>query len=146
MSDEKDKLKARVDAEHAVAAVPEEAETTFTKNFSFSGHGDGSNVARVDVKKGSIVRIRPLHYDEQYQHCPRVGCGQAGNINLKGEGYHQTGRHHTTPERHGKAASFLRFVLTRRVGNVWYQTTRSTIDLDRCDSDEKLPNICMIAL
>lgn len=39
---------------------------TLTKNFSFSGHGDGSNVARVDVKDGRILRIRPLHYDEKY--------------------------------------------------------------------------------
>ena len=47
--------------------MSEEKERTFTKNFSFSGHCDGSNVARVDVNNGRIVRIRPLHYDEKYQ-------------------------------------------------------------------------------
>src|SRR4030042_5501038 len=39
---------------------------TFTKNFSFSGHCEGSNVARVDTKDDRILRIRPLHYNEQY--------------------------------------------------------------------------------
>jgi len=33
MSDRKDELKARVDVEHAVAAVPEEAERIFTKTL-----------------------------------------------------------------------------------------------------------------
>jgi molybdopterin guanine dinucleotide-containing S/N-oxide reductase-like protein len=44
-----------------------ETEKTYTKNFSFLGHCDGSNVARVDVNNGRIVRIRPLHYDEKYR-------------------------------------------------------------------------------
>ncbi|MBA7634653.1 Pyrogallol hydroxytransferase large subunit [subsurface metagenome] len=67
MPDGKDRLNAGVDAEYAAAPVSEGAARTLTKNLSFSGHGEGSNVTRVDVKDGRIVRIRPLHYDEQYQ-------------------------------------------------------------------------------
>ncbi len=36
------------------------------QNFSFSGFAGGTNVGRVDVMDGKVVRIRPLHYDEQY--------------------------------------------------------------------------------
>src|SRR5512136_1287878 len=42
-------------------------ESTFTKNFSFCSHCVGSNVARVDVRDGRLIRIRPLHYDEKYE-------------------------------------------------------------------------------
>jgi molybdopterin guanine dinucleotide-containing S/N-oxide reductase-like protein len=45
----------------------ESGEKTCTKNFSFCSHCKGSNVARVDVKNGRLIRIRPLHYDEQYK-------------------------------------------------------------------------------
>jgi len=44
-----------------------ETQKSFTKNLSFCAHCNGSNVARVDVKNGRIIRIRPLHYDEKYQ-------------------------------------------------------------------------------
>src|SRR4030042_3784652 len=40
---------------------------TFTKNLGFCSHCTGSNVTRIDVRNGRIVRIRPLHYDEQYR-------------------------------------------------------------------------------
>lgn len=36
------------------------------KNLGFCGCGMPSNPARVDVKDGRVVRIRPLHYDENY--------------------------------------------------------------------------------
>jgi trimethylamine-N-oxide reductase (cytochrome c) len=66
MSDEKDGVTPRI-VESSARLSPERTERTFTKNLSFLGHCNGSNVARVDVKNGRIVRIRPLHYDEQYQ-------------------------------------------------------------------------------
>ena len=36
------------------------------KNVGFCGFGTPSNTSRVDVKDGKIVRVRPLHYTEQY--------------------------------------------------------------------------------
>jgi molybdopterin guanine dinucleotide-containing S/N-oxide reductase-like protein len=41
-------------------------EKSFVKGLSFSDFGVDGNSAVVDVKKGKIVRIRPLHYDWQY--------------------------------------------------------------------------------
>ena len=41
-------------------------EKSFVKGLSFSDFGVDGNPAVVDVKKGKIVRIRPLHYDWQY--------------------------------------------------------------------------------
>jgi molybdopterin guanine dinucleotide-containing S/N-oxide reductase-like protein len=64
--DGKDNKKAHVDAEIAASPGPEQPERTFTKNLSFCSHCNGSNVARVDVRNGRIIRIRPLHYDEKY--------------------------------------------------------------------------------
>jgi anaerobic selenocysteine-containing dehydrogenase len=44
-------------------------EKTFIKGLGFCGNEPfaGSNAAAVDVKNGSIVRIRPLHFDWQYK-------------------------------------------------------------------------------
>ena len=67
MSEEKDSVKTRTNMEKVAPLVSEETEKTVTKNFSFCAHSSGSNVSRVDVKNGRIVRIRPLHYDEKYQ-------------------------------------------------------------------------------
>ncbi|MDR1359166.1 MAG: molybdopterin-dependent oxidoreductase [Coriobacteriales bacterium] len=39
---------------------------TVFKNLGLSGFGNGSNMAKVDVKDGRIARIRPVHYDERY--------------------------------------------------------------------------------
>lgn len=39
---------------------------TVIKNLGFCGFGGNANLARVDVKDGRIVRIRPLHYDDKY--------------------------------------------------------------------------------
>jgi molybdopterin guanine dinucleotide-containing S/N-oxide reductase-like protein len=41
-------------------------EKSCVKGLSFSDFGVDGNSAVVDVKKGKIVRIRPLHYDWQY--------------------------------------------------------------------------------
>ncbi len=41
-------------------------DSTVIQNFSLGGFGSGCNVGCVDVKDGKIVRIRPLHFDEQY--------------------------------------------------------------------------------
>ena len=59
MSYEKHNIEAHID--------PVKPERTFTKNLSFCAHCNGSNVARVDVNNGKIIRIRPLHYNEQYE-------------------------------------------------------------------------------
>jgi len=66
MLDEKENVKAHVDIEIATTPGLEQPERTFTKNLSFCSHCNGSNVARVDVRNGKIIRIRPLHYDEKY--------------------------------------------------------------------------------
>lgn len=42
------------------------ADRTIVKNLGFCSFGLSSNATSVDVKDGKIVRIRPLHYDENY--------------------------------------------------------------------------------
>lgn len=42
------------------------ADKSVIKNVGFCGFGSTSNTARVDVKDGKIVRVRPLHYTENY--------------------------------------------------------------------------------
>jgi hypothetical protein len=42
-------------------------EKSYIKGLSFIGSGvDSGYPCAVDVKNGKIVRIRPLHYDSQY--------------------------------------------------------------------------------
>jgi len=41
-------------------------EKTFVKGLGLNDFGGNGNVSAVDVKNGKIVRIRPLHYDWQY--------------------------------------------------------------------------------
>jgi molybdopterin guanine dinucleotide-containing S/N-oxide reductase-like protein len=60
-------IKKRPDKEKTGPSRTKGKETTFTKNLSFCSHCNGSNVTRVDVRDNKIIRIRPLHYDEQYQ-------------------------------------------------------------------------------
>lgn len=47
-------------------ATSKTSDRTIVKNLGFCGFGLPSNAANVDVKDGRIVRIRPLHYDENY--------------------------------------------------------------------------------
>ena len=42
------------------------ADKSTVKTLGFCGNGLSSNATRVDVKDGRIVRIRPVHYDENY--------------------------------------------------------------------------------
>jgi molybdopterin guanine dinucleotide-containing S/N-oxide reductase-like protein len=42
------------------------SEKTVLKGLSFCGFAADGNLSEVDVKDGKIVRIRPLHYDKQY--------------------------------------------------------------------------------
>jgi trimethylamine-N-oxide reductase (cytochrome c) len=42
------------------------ADSSVIKSIGFSGFGSTSNVSRVDVRDGKIVRIRPLHYTDNY--------------------------------------------------------------------------------
>ncbi len=42
------------------------SDKTVIKNLGFCGFGMSSNTSAVDVKDGRIVRIRPLHYDDNY--------------------------------------------------------------------------------
>jgi len=51
---------------HQQAAVARRQYKTYTKNFSFCAHCRGSNIARVDTSDSTLLRIRPLHYDERY--------------------------------------------------------------------------------
>ncbi|MBQ3106481.1 MAG: dehydrogenase, partial [Eggerthellaceae bacterium] len=39
---------------------------TVLKNLGSCGFGGASNTACVDVMDGKVVRIRPLHYDDDY--------------------------------------------------------------------------------
>ena len=39
---------------------------TVVHNIGFEGFGAGANIVAVDTKDGDVVRIRPLHYDEDY--------------------------------------------------------------------------------
>jgi trimethylamine-N-oxide reductase (cytochrome c) len=41
-------------------------DATTTKNIGFCAFGLPSNAADVDVMDGKVVRIRPVHYDENY--------------------------------------------------------------------------------
>ncbi|MDP2916694.1 MAG: molybdopterin-dependent oxidoreductase [Dehalococcoidia bacterium] len=42
-------------------------EQTVIKGLCFIGSGNGgANAAEIDVKQGKIIRIRPLHYDKEY--------------------------------------------------------------------------------
>ncbi len=41
-------------------------EKPFVKGLGLNDFGDNGNISIVDVKNGKIVRIRPLHYDWQY--------------------------------------------------------------------------------
>jgi anaerobic selenocysteine-containing dehydrogenase len=41
-------------------------EKSFVKGLGLNDFGDNGNISTVDVKNGKIVRIRPLHYDWQY--------------------------------------------------------------------------------
>ncbi|MCB2180317.1 molybdopterin-dependent oxidoreductase [bacterium] len=43
-----------------------EGEKTTIKNLGFCSFGIGANSAEVDVKDGKILRIRPLHFDKEY--------------------------------------------------------------------------------
>jgi len=43
-----------------------EGEKTCIKGLGFCGNGIDSNVSEIDVKDGKIIRIRPLHYDREY--------------------------------------------------------------------------------
>ncbi len=68
MSDEKNELKARRKAiwQREVIQPSYVKEETFVKSIDW--HGDTHfNAAAVDVNKGRIVRIKPLHYDWKYQ-------------------------------------------------------------------------------
>lgn len=42
------------------------ADSTTTKCLGFCGFGLASNAADVDVKDGRVVRVRPVHFDENY--------------------------------------------------------------------------------
>jgi molybdopterin guanine dinucleotide-containing S/N-oxide reductase-like protein len=64
---DKNKVKKHGNMEKAKSSIQSQPEMTFTKNLSFCSHCNGSNVARIDVKNGKIIRIRPLHYDEKYK-------------------------------------------------------------------------------
>src|SRR4030067_2001634 len=67
MRDKKGNKKAQTNmTEVATSPGLEQQEKTFTKNLSFCAHCNSSNVSRVDVRNGKIIRIRPLHYDEKY--------------------------------------------------------------------------------
>ncbi len=39
---------------------------TYIKGLGFCSFGIGSNVAEVDVKDGKVLRIRPLHFNKEY--------------------------------------------------------------------------------
>ena len=65
MRKHREHVKVKNDYHHSPPGIADQ-EKTWTKNLSFCGHGEGSNVARVDIKNGKILRIRPLHYDENY--------------------------------------------------------------------------------
>ena len=41
-------------------------EKSYIKGLSLHAFGQGGGAARIDTKDGKILRIRPLHYDEQY--------------------------------------------------------------------------------
>ena len=41
-------------------------EKSFTKGLALADFGVDGNPSIVDVRNGKIVRIRPLHYDWQY--------------------------------------------------------------------------------
>jgi len=41
-------------------------EKIFTKGMSLMGFGRDGNASTVEVHDGKLVRIRPLHYDSQY--------------------------------------------------------------------------------
>jgi len=43
-----------------------EEEKTVIKDLGLCAHGEAGNAAAIDVKKGRIVRIKPLHYDWKY--------------------------------------------------------------------------------
>lgn len=64
--------------------IKEQQQKTYTKNFSFCSHGEGSNVARVDTANNKIIRIRPLHYDEKYK--PEEF--RPWKLEARGKGYH----------------------------------------------------------
>ena len=42
------------------------ADTTVVHNLGLEACGGGANMVAADVKDGKLVRIRPVHYDEQY--------------------------------------------------------------------------------
>jgi molybdopterin guanine dinucleotide-containing S/N-oxide reductase-like protein len=62
-------LKSHIAAEHQAedgASPAKEPEQAFIKGIATSSFGHGGSAARVEAKNGKVVRIRPLHYDEQY--------------------------------------------------------------------------------
>ena len=86
-------IKAHVDAEVATSPGSRKPERTFTKNLSFCAHCNGSNVARVDVKNGRIIRIRPLHYDEKYERREF----NPWQMNARGKVFHPTMKEPVSP-------------------------------------------------
>ena len=46
--------------------IEDEKEESFIKGFGLCSGGSGGNPGIVDVRKGKIIRIRPLHYDHKY--------------------------------------------------------------------------------
>lgn len=41
-------------------------EKTYIKGLGLCAFGNGANVAEVDVKDGKVLRIRPMHYEKEY--------------------------------------------------------------------------------
>ena len=46
--------------------VEAKGEKSFVKGLSLSDFGGDGNPSTVDVRNGKIVRVRPLHFDWQY--------------------------------------------------------------------------------
>ncbi len=72
-------------------------EQSYIKGMSFCSFGHGGGAARVDTQKGKIIRIRPLHYDEQYT--PE----QAGQWKIEARGKTFSSLMKTIPNPHGLA-------------------------------------------
>jgi len=53
-------------AEKGKSGMESGKENTFVKGLSLMGFTRDGNVSSVDIRNGKIVRIRPLHYDSQY--------------------------------------------------------------------------------
>jgi trimethylamine-N-oxide reductase (cytochrome c) len=61
-----------------------EPEESLIKGLSFAGSGGGTPAVRCDVKNGKIVRVRPLHYDEEYKP-EEYNPGEVWNITARGK-------------------------------------------------------------